>query len=451
MAADNPTSGTDTHVETVEKPQAADRPSSPPPDKPGAEGAPSRAESRAATTAAREAPRETGAEQRGEREDKPAPQAPAESAGEKRDTATASKPETEGPEQRDAPRKDGRTSEGSSQPTDSSVSDSRGEHDRPATQSETREPDVQRPEAETSTADQKRSTEVEDRGRSGDQEPARATADGGQEPERTNDSGGRMPSPETRVPGGQTEKVEGNSKPPEVNEEVPGESESTQPDRSRDGEHSQVKSKEGNSSPERTPAGGSDKPTNEFDARQESREATQGNGAESERTLETGKSGSGSAKLEEGAVKGNIDPFAPDRGKAEGQKEPFDRTIRSSDAEWTGGVDRFGDLPTGEALAEGDENQDRDDKFRQAAYKNYSDIHDRVKAIGKTIDQAFGTRPTGHAETRVDGPTMAEPHHSGIDAGSTASALLTLGVVGAEAGRRVLSRIREWRGNEGNR
>lgn len=496
MAADNPTSGTDTHVETVEKPQAADRPSSPPPDKPGAEGTPSRADSRAATTAARETPRETGAEQRGEREDKPAPQAPAESAGEKRDTATASKPETEGTEQRDAPSKEGRTSEGSSQRTDSSVSDSRGEHDRPATPSETREPDTQRPQAETSTADQKRATEVEDRGRSGDQEPARATADdsslvelsrptadqsipaswesgerrfaddrpsstqqgptndrwpaeredqadGGQEPQRPDDSGLPAPSPETRASGERAKKDEGDAEPPESRAEATGESGSIPPDRIREGERNLAKTEKEESLPDQIPSEGQVRSTDESDARPRSRENAQGSGTVNEQAPEIGRSEAGSGKLEQESVKETIDPFVPDRSKAEGRKEEFQRTVTEGEANWTEGVDRVDDLPTGEALAEKDDGRARRDRFRKTTYEKFDTIKDQVEGVTKTVERAFGPRPSGHSETRVqDGPVTAAPLQSGIDAGSAASSLLAAGIVGAEMVRWARGKVR---------
>ncbi|NKZ08827.1 hypothetical protein [Actinomadura latina] len=151
------------------------------------------------------------------------------------------------------------------------------------------------------------------------------------------------------------------------------------------------------------------------------------------------------SRLDDNAIREKIDPFRPDTDNAEGEKEDFKRTVREADGEWTDGVDRIEDLPTGEKLAEGNpEKKSRADKFRQAAYQDYSRIDKQAKNYSKTIADAFGPHPPGQAVTRAnDGPVISNPPQSGIDAGSMASSLLATGIVLAELTRWGVRKIRE--------
>jgi hypothetical protein len=153
------------------------------------------------------------------------------------------------------------------------------------------------------------------------------------------------------------------------------------------------------------------------------------------------------SRLDDNAIREKIDPFRPDTENAEGEKEDIKRTVREADGEWTDGVDRIDDLPTGEKLAEGNpEKKTRADKFRQAAYQDYRRIDKQAKEYSKTLADAFGPRPPGQAVTRAnDGPVMSNPPQSGIDAGSMTSSLLATGIVLAELTRWGVKRIREER------
>ncbi|MCO6008285.1 hypothetical protein NE236_25230 [Actinoallomurus purpureus] len=81
----------------------------------------------------------------------------------------------------------------------------------------------------------------------------------------------------------------------------------------------------------------------EFDARAESREtAQQYDNAASNRASEPGiKRDLASSKLDEESIKDQVDPFVPNLDNAEGPKEPFRRTVRDTDTEWTDGVASF--------------------------------------------------------------------------------------------------------------
>ncbi|MQA93411.1 MAG: hypothetical protein GEV11_01800 [Streptosporangiales bacterium] len=109
--------------------------------------------------------------------------------------------------------------------------------------------------------------------------------------------------------------------------------------------------------------------------------------------------------------------------------------------EWAKGVDRLDDLPDGEELTEPDPDKTRrTDKIRQVVVESYDEVSDASAKIVNAVDKMFGPRPDGqaHTQTRPDrGPVMSNPHLSDVDAGSVASALLTLGIVAAELTRRV--------------
>jgi hypothetical protein len=185
----------------------------------------------------------------------------------------------------------------------------------------------------------------------------------------------------------------------------------------------------------------------EFAARSASRELGQRDHAANEKVLksETGP-GRDATTLNEGSIKEQIDPFAPDAGEAEGHKDAFEPTARGKDAEWTEGIDSFNDLPTGEELAApDDERMSKSDKFRQITYEEFGGLKDGAKEATGTIEKIFGPRPTGHPETRVDGgPTVVDANHFVIDAGSAASTVLAAGIVGAEVIRWGRGKIKEW-------
>jgi hypothetical protein len=190
----------------------------------------------------------------------------------------------------------------------------------------------------------------------------------------------------------------------------------------------------------------------EFAARSSSREITQ---RDDEATGETSESGTEpdheATNLNEESAKSQIDPFAPELDKYVGRKEPFRQTIREKEADWTEGVDDIGNLPTGEKLAEGDDSKaSRFDRFRRSTRENVDSLTGQTEKGIQALDKIFGPRPTGHAETRVDsGPAVVEAHHPGIDVGTAASSLLTLGIVGVEATGWVMEQIQRRRGTDG--
>jgi hypothetical protein len=147
------------------------------------------------------------------------------------------------------------------------------------------------------------------------------------------------------------------------------------------------------------------------------------------------------------SLREHIDPVGAESSQKplEGGKAPFQRTIRNKDAPWTDGADTFDDLPTGEKLAEPDEDErSKADKFRTKGYEKAGDIQDGVQKSVNGFDKIFGPRPTGHAEIRADsGPTAVDAHHSTIDPGSAATALMALGIVGAELFRKSREKIKE--------
>ncbi|TYK47120.1 hypothetical protein [Actinomadura decatromicini] len=289
------------------------------------------------------------------------------------------------------------------------------------------------------------------------------------QPDKPEGTGGadRPPPPPPDRPGspGQPSRAESRAaarttdKPPEERTETSGKSETAEPAREQ-GEQKPQETPETESLLERMPShSGFANLAEEFDARRASREAAQGNGVTNEQSSEitngqsseTGRPDKQTAELDDDAIKEQIDPFAPDLSKSEGRKETFEQTARDSDAEWTDGVDRVEDLPTGEDLAEQSDNAPKTDRFRRTGYENLGTIKGRLESATDAVDKALGPRPTGHAETRADGPVMAEPPHSGVDAGSAASAMLAAGILGAEALRWVRGKINERGTDESDR
>jgi hypothetical protein len=142
----------------------------------------------------------------------------------------------------------------------------------------------------------------------------------------------------------------------------------------------------------------------------------------------------------------HIDPVGAETGQQppEGSKDPFERTVRDKDAPWTDGVDTFDDLPAGYKLAESDEDRtSKADRFRAKVYEKLDDIEDHSEKVTNAIDRVFGPRPPGHAEVRAaNGPTVVDAHHADIDLGGAASTLLAVGIVGAEAVRKVHGKLK---------
>jgi hypothetical protein len=143
----------------------------------------------------------------------------------------------------------------------------------------------------------------------------------------------------------------------------------------------------------------------------------------------------------------HIDPVGAESSQQppEGRKEAFERTIRGKDAPWSDGVDTFDDLPTGEKLAEPDEEKRSPvDKFRVDVHKNFSTISSDASKIVDKATKILLPRPTGHAETRTDsGPVVIDAQHPGVDTGSAVSALLAVGIVGSEIARWGIRKIRK--------
>ena len=186
---------------------------------------------------------------------------------------------------------------------------------------------------------------------------------------------------------------------------------------------------------ERPSHGGFDNLDDEFSARARSRENAKAFNKPRE------SSGSG---LNDKAVKEQIDPYGPDVAKAEGRKEPFQPVAKEKDAAWTEGVDRSDDLPTGEQLADTDEDKPRTDRFRKAVVENYGKLDERASKLTSAIDKAFGPRPTGQAESRVDsGPTVVDAQHPRADVGSAASAVLAASIFSVEVFRWARDKIKE--------
>jgi hypothetical protein len=142
----------------------------------------------------------------------------------------------------------------------------------------------------------------------------------------------------------------------------------------------------------------------------------------------------------------HIDPVGAETGQQplEGSKDPFERTVRDKDVPWTDGVDTFDDLPAGDKLAENDEDRtSKADRFRAKMYEKLDDIEDHSEKVTNAIDRVFGPRPPGHTEVRAaNGPTVVDAHHADIDLGGAASTLLAVGIVGAEAVRKVHGKLK---------
>lgn len=167
----------------------------------------------------------------------------------------------------------------------------------------------------------------------------------------------------------------------------------------------------------------------EFDFRAKSRERANAlNSRLEERERPDDEPGIFDFKVDDKPLREHIDPEAEDAGAAGGVK---------TDPEPAG--DR-----TATAIEEGENDERRGgEKFRGALHKNADSVVDRSGKAAESLDDIFGPRPTGHAETRADSGSMAiDTHHSGVDAGSVVSAGLALGIVGAELFRRGREKVK---------
>jgi hypothetical protein len=143
-------------------------------------------------------------------------------------------------------------------------------------------------------------------------------------------------------------------------------------------------------------------------------------------------------KLDQASIRNEIDPLGPTIEKAVGRKDSPWPPVAATDQEQAGSIDSFSDLPTGEKLAERDEESgSRADRFFRKVYGNFGDINDRVEKTSSKIGDLFDPPPTGQAETRANsGPFVVDAHHASIDPGSASSAVLAAGILAAEIFRR---------------
>jgi hypothetical protein len=126
-----------------------------------------------------------------------------------------------------------------------------------------------------------------------------------------------------------------------------------------------------------------------------------------------------------------------------GRKEPFERRIAGKDVKWADGVDRLGDLPTGEELVKPeddkrpeDDKKARFDRFREEAWEQGADTLDSVKKHINIFHDAFQRPPAGHPEIKACRPEpmtpkYGQPSHAVLDAGTlVATAVMTAALVG---------------------
>jgi hypothetical protein len=102
-------------------------------------------------------------------------------------------------------------------------------------------------------------------------------------------------------------------------------------------------------------------------------------------------------------------------------------------------------LPTGEELVDSaGEDSSRLERFRRELYKQSDDAMDAVEKDANLVHDAFSHPPTSSYQvTPVDRPYISEAQHSGIDAGSVATAAFVLGVVIDRGVRSVVQHYKE--------
>jgi hypothetical protein len=87
--------------------------------------------------------------------------------------------------------------------------------------------------------------------------------------------------------------------------------------------------------------------------------------------------------------------------------------------------------PSGEELVDSaGEDSSRLERFRRELYKTSDDAVDTVEKDANLVHDAFWHPPTSSYQvTPVDGPYISEAQHSGIDAGTVATAAFVVGVL----------------------
>jgi len=87
--------------------------------------------------------------------------------------------------------------------------------------------------------------------------------------------------------------------------------------------------------------------------------------------------------------------------------------------------------PSGEELVDSaGEDSSRLERFRRELYKSSDDAVDAVEKDANLVHDSFSRPPTSSYQvTPVDKPYISEAQHSGIDAGSIATAVFVLGLV----------------------
>jgi hypothetical protein len=167
----------------------------------------------------------------------------------------------------------------------------------------------------------------------------------------------------------------------------------------------------------------------EFDARAKSREQVNELNSGPEEGKPDDKSQSLDFKVDDDSLRERIDPVGASEwsdGTAENPNPTGDRIGSALDEENKESAERS-----------------RVEKIRGAVNKNSEDLVDKAQQGVDKLDSIFGPRPTGQAETRTNsGPQAVDTHHSGVDPGSTASALLAAGMIGAELFHRAKTKIR---------
>jgi len=102
-------------------------------------------------------------------------------------------------------------------------------------------------------------------------------------------------------------------------------------------------------------------------------------------------------------------------------------------------------LPTGEELVDSaGEDSSRLERFRRELYKESDDAMDTVEKDANLVHDIFSHPPTSSYEvTPTDRPYISDAQHSGIDAGSVATAAFVLGVVIDRGVRSVVQHYKE--------
>jgi len=104
--------------------------------------------------------------------------------------------------------------------------------------------------------------------------------------------------------------------------------------------------------------------------------------------------------------------------------------------------------PSGEELSEKDSvGKSKLDELREELVENFEDVHDWADSLGKKLDQALDRQvPTGHhVQVRPREPQAYPTLPHGVDAGTTAGAMLATGLLIGEMTRRTYRKAAERR------